>query len=203
MGYKQDGFVLHSSWIVDRDRVGEWTDATFISQRILRPLAQERVLAQLDHVSVMTAPAIPLPSFEALDELVKSGDNQALFMFAGSQDDPDSLVHITITRISVDVGIGTTSSAISPELRERISMWMQSWSLSLAELHRRLSSAVFGPPGKDYPPSSAATTRFLADGSARPLPWQKLARTERRAPASPRDDQDGANTSVRASDKRG
>jgi hypothetical protein len=151
MGYKQNGFLLHSSWIVDRDRVGEWTDATFISQRILGPLAQERVLAQLDHVSVMTAPAIPLPSFEALDELVKSGDNQALFMFAGSQDDPDALVHITITRMSVDIGIGTISSAISPEFRERISMWMQSWSLSLAELHCRLSSAVFGPPGNDYP----------------------------------------------------
>jgi hypothetical protein len=150
MGYKQNGFLFDGSWVVDSDRIGEWPDAGIVS-RMLAPLAGEEVLARVDQISVRAADAIPMGPLAALDALVKPGDTLPFVLFGGSEDDPEILIHIVISRDGAGISLGMVPEVMPVKVRERISTWLQEWNRTLGELRCRLQSAAFAPPGYDYP----------------------------------------------------
>jgi hypothetical protein len=150
MGYKQNGFLLHGAWVVDRDRIGEWPDAG-VASRILAPLAGEGLLARVDQISVWAADAKPLGPLEELDALAKPGDGVPFVLFCGSEDDPEVRIHVAITRGGVGLSLGMASAVMPAKVRERIAGWIEEWSGSLGELRCRLQSAAFPHPGEGYP----------------------------------------------------
>jgi hypothetical protein len=149
MGYKQNGFLFHSSWIVDRDRIGEWPDKGIVS-RLLAPLSGEAMLAKVDRIVLRGEDAIPLESLAALDALVEPGGTLPVVLFYGPEDDPEVRIHITITRIGTGLSIGMTPAFMRANMREQIASWLQEWRHSLEEPRCRLKSATFAPSG-GYP----------------------------------------------------
>jgi hypothetical protein len=150
MGYKQNGFLFHSSWVVDDDRIGEWPDTELVS-RILATFAGEDFLSQVDQVSVRSADASPLGSFADLDALVEAGNTLPIVLFSGSEDDPDVRIHLTITRDGTGIDLGIVPAVAPTNIRDRIASWVQEWSRSLGELRCRLQSAMLVLSGSTYP----------------------------------------------------
>jgi hypothetical protein len=150
MGYKQNGFLFDGSWVVDRDRIGEWPDDGIVS-RMLAPLAREEVLSRVDQISLWAADAKPLGPLEELDALSKPGDGVIFVLFCGAEDDPELRIHVVISREGAGISIGMVPKVMPAKARERIAAWMQEWNSSLGELCCRLQSAAFAPPGYDYP----------------------------------------------------
>ena len=151
MGYKQNGgFLFHGSWVVDRDRIGEWPDDGIVG-RMLAPLAREEVLARVDQISVWAADAKPLGSLEELDALSKPGDGAIFVLFCGVEEDPEVRIHVVIDRGHAGISIGMVPEVMPAKVRDKVATWMQEWNSSLGELRCRLQSAAFAPPGYDYP----------------------------------------------------
>jgi hypothetical protein len=149
MGYKQNGFLFHGSWVVDDDRIGEWPDEGVI-RLMLAPLAREEVLARVDQISVRAADAKPLGSLEELDALSKPGDGVIFVLFGGIEDDPEARIHFVLDRGGAGISIGMVPEVMPAKVRDRITAWIHDWNSSLGELRCRLKSAAFAPPGYDY-----------------------------------------------------